>query len=42
MLNGAYHDVDLTAKGRDEVDQGANPQAWVRRRDEYRHLIRQM
>ena len=35
MLNGAYHHLDLTPKGRDEADQGANPQAWVRRHDEY-------
>jgi predicted dithiol-disulfide oxidoreductase (DUF899 family) len=33
MLNGAYHYLDLTPKGRDEADQGA--QAWVRRHDEY-------
>ena len=35
MLNGAYHYLDLTPKGRDEADQDANPQAWVRRHDEY-------
>jgi len=35
MLNGAYHYLDLTPKGRDEGDQGRNPQAWVRRHDEY-------
>ena len=35
MLNGAYHYIDLTPKGRDEGEQGANPQAWVRRHDEY-------
>ena len=35
MLNGAYHYLDLTPKGRDEGNQGANPQAWVRRHDEY-------
>jgi predicted dithiol-disulfide oxidoreductase (DUF899 family) len=35
MLNGAYHYLDLTPKGRDEADQGPNPQAWVRRHDEY-------
>ena len=35
MLNGAYHYIDLTPKGRDEADQGPNPQAWVRRHDEY-------
>jgi len=34
MLNGAYHYLDLTPKGRDEPAQG-NPQAWVRRHDEY-------
>jgi len=34
MLNGAYHYLDLTPKGRDEADQ-PNPQAWVRRHDEY-------
>ena len=34
MLNGAYHYIDLTAKGRDEAGHG-NPQFWVRRRDEY-------
>jgi predicted dithiol-disulfide oxidoreductase (DUF899 family) len=31
MLNGAYHYIDLTPKGRDEVDHS---QAWVRRHDE--------
>jgi predicted dithiol-disulfide oxidoreductase (DUF899 family) len=36
MLNGAYHYLDLTPKGRDEADQRPNPQAWVRRHDEYR------
>jgi predicted dithiol-disulfide oxidoreductase (DUF899 family) len=35
MLNGAYHYLDLTPKGRDEANQGSNPQAWVRRHDEY-------
>lgn len=34
MLNGAYHYIDLTPKGRDEVGH-ANPQFWVRRHDEY-------
>lgn len=34
MLNGAYHYIDLTPKGRDEAGHG-NPQFWVRRRDEY-------
>lgn len=32
MLNGAYHYLDLTPKGRDEQGKG---QAWVRRHDEY-------
>jgi predicted dithiol-disulfide oxidoreductase (DUF899 family) len=36
MLNVAYHYLDLTPKGRDEADQGPNPQAWVRRHDEYK------
>ncbi len=35
MLNGAYHYLDLTPKGRDEAGYGAKPQAWVRRHDEY-------
>jgi predicted dithiol-disulfide oxidoreductase (DUF899 family) len=35
MMNGAYHYIDLTPKGRDEADQKAGPQAWVRRRDQY-------
>jgi predicted dithiol-disulfide oxidoreductase (DUF899 family) len=35
MLNVAYHFLDLVPKGRDEVGQGPNPQAWVRRHDEY-------
>ena len=34
MLNGAYHYIDLTPKGRDEPT-GGNPQFWVRRHDEY-------
>lgn len=34
MLNGAYHFLDLTPKGRDEVGHD-NPQFWVRRHDEY-------
>jgi predicted dithiol-disulfide oxidoreductase (DUF899 family) len=34
MLNGAYHFLDLTPKGRDESDQPYT-QAWVRRHDEY-------
>lgn len=36
MLNGAYHYMDLTPKGRDEDDQKPHAQAWVRRHDEYR------
>jgi predicted dithiol-disulfide oxidoreductase (DUF899 family) len=32
MLNGAYHYIDLTPKGRDE---GGKNQFWVRRHDEY-------
>jgi predicted dithiol-disulfide oxidoreductase (DUF899 family) len=35
MLNSAYHLLDLTPKGRDEAQFGANTQAWVRRHDEY-------
>ena len=35
MLNGGYHYLDLTPRGRDEADQGPDPQAWVRRHDEY-------
>jgi predicted dithiol-disulfide oxidoreductase (DUF899 family) len=35
MMNGAYHYMDLTAKGRDEADQKPHSQAWVRRHDEY-------
>jgi predicted dithiol-disulfide oxidoreductase (DUF899 family) len=35
MLNGAYHYLDLTPKGRDEAGQGPNPQAWVRLHDNY-------
>jgi hypothetical protein len=35
MLNGAYHYLDLTPKGRDEANQGSNTQAWVRPHDEY-------
>jgi predicted dithiol-disulfide oxidoreductase (DUF899 family) len=34
MLNGAYHHLDLTPKGRDEA-QLSYPMAWVRLRDEY-------
>ena len=35
LMNGAYNYIDLTPKGRDESEQGPNPQAWVRRHDEY-------
>jgi predicted dithiol-disulfide oxidoreductase (DUF899 family) len=35
MLYGAYHYLDLAPLGRNEADQGQNPQAWVRRHDEY-------
>jgi predicted dithiol-disulfide oxidoreductase (DUF899 family) len=31
MMNGAYHYIDLTPKGRNETDT----QSWVRRHDEY-------
>ena len=34
MLNGSYHWLDLTVKGRDE-DALPWPMAWVRRKDEY-------
>lgn len=34
MLNGAYHYLDLTPKGRDEKDLEFT-QAWVKRHDEY-------
>jgi len=34
MLNGAYHYIDLTPKGRDEAGHDFT-QFWVRRRDEY-------
>ena len=34
MMNGAYHYLDLTPKGRNEGGQ-EHPQAWVRRHDEY-------
>ena len=33
MLNGAYHLLDLTPRGRDE--SGPHKMAWVRRRDQY-------
>ena len=34
MLNGAYHYIDLTPKGRDEAGLTFT-QEWVRRHDEY-------
>ena len=34
MLNGAYHYMDLTPKGRDEAELGFT-MAWLRRRDQY-------
>ena len=34
MLNGAYHYLDLTAKGRDEPEE--DPSAWVRLHDRYK------
>jgi predicted dithiol-disulfide oxidoreductase (DUF899 family) len=34
MLNGAYHLLDLTSKGRHEGGLSF-PMAWVRRRDQY-------
>ena len=34
MLNGAYHYMDLTPKGRDE-DGLPHTMAWLRRRDQY-------
>lgn len=34
QINGAYHTLDLTPKGRDEADLPW-PQAWVRRHDQY-------
>jgi predicted dithiol-disulfide oxidoreductase (DUF899 family) len=33
-VNGAYHLLDLTAKGRDEASL-AWPMAWVKRHDKY-------
>ena len=33
MLNGAYHFIDLTPKGRQEEEEG--PMHWLSRRDEY-------
>ena len=33
IINGAYHIIDLTPKGRDEPK--GDPQFWVRRHDEY-------
>jgi predicted dithiol-disulfide oxidoreductase (DUF899 family) len=35
MMNGAYHYLDLTPKGRDEADEESKYQGWVRRHDEY-------
>lgn len=35
MINGAYHILDLTPKGRDEADLPYT-QAWVKRRDQYK------
>jgi predicted dithiol-disulfide oxidoreductase (DUF899 family) len=35
MMNGAYHYLDLTPKGRNESKATGNPQEWVRRHDEY-------
>ena len=32
MLNTAYHYLDLTAKGRDEIDSDSS---WVRHHDKY-------
>jgi predicted dithiol-disulfide oxidoreductase (DUF899 family) len=37
MLNGAYHFLDLTPKGRDE-DALEDPQAWVRYHDAYEDI----
>ncbi len=34
IINGAYHVLDLTPKGRDEAEL-PHTQAWVKRRDEY-------
>jgi predicted dithiol-disulfide oxidoreductase (DUF899 family) len=34
MLNGAYHYIDLTPKGRDEKAL-PYPMAWVKRHDKY-------
>jgi predicted dithiol-disulfide oxidoreductase (DUF899 family) len=34
MLNGAYHYLDITPKGRDE-DGLSYSMAWLRRRDQY-------
>jgi predicted dithiol-disulfide oxidoreductase (DUF899 family) len=34
MLNGAYHLLDLTSKGRDEQELPW-PMAWVKRHDRY-------
>jgi len=35
MLNGAYHYIDLTAKGRDEDPAAEHPSGWVRHHDRY-------
>src|SRR6266542_961283 len=35
MMNVAYQYLDLVPMGRNEADQGPNPQAWVRHRDNY-------
>jgi predicted dithiol-disulfide oxidoreductase (DUF899 family) len=35
MMNGAYHWLDLTAKGRDEEGLEPFAMAWVRKHDEY-------
>ncbi len=34
MLNGAYHLLDLTPKGRDEPASG-HKMTWLRRHDQY-------
>jgi len=34
MLNGAYHYLDITPKGRDETDLPWS-MAWLKRRDHY-------
>ena len=35
IVNGTYHFLDLTPKGRDEATQKPHPMAWVRRHDSY-------